>query len=90
MKKVKYLIIGNGIAGLSAAKEIRKKDTNGSITMVSSEPYLTYYRLRLTECLYKECNEEEMLVNNKEWYEENNIEVILNKIVENWILRIIE
>ncbi|NLV75442.1 MAG: NAD(P)/FAD-dependent oxidoreductase [Tissierellia bacterium] len=82
MKKVKYLIIGNGIAGLSAAKEIRKKDANGSITMVSSEPYLTYYRLRLTECLYKECNEEEMLVNNKEWYEENNIEVILNKIVE--------
>lgn len=82
MKKAKYIIIGNGIAGLSAAKEIRRNDLNGSITMVSSESYLTYYRMRLTECLYKEYKEEEMLVNKKEWYEENNIEVVLNKIVE--------
>lgn len=82
MKSTKYLIIGNGIAGLSAAKEIRKNDIDGSITMVSSEPYLTYYRLRLTECLYKEFKDEEILVNNEGWYKENNIEVILNKIVE--------
>ncbi len=82
MKSTKYLIIGNGIAGLSAAKEIRKNDIEGSITMVSSEPYLTYYRVRLTEYLYKEYNDEEILVNKEDWYEENNIEVLLSKIVE--------
>ena len=82
MKSTKYLIIGNGIAGLSAAKEIRKNDIEGSITMVSSEPYLTYYRVRLTEYLYKEYNDEELLVNKEDWYEENNIEVLLSKIVE--------
>lgn len=27
MKNTKYLIIGNGIAGLSAVKEIRKKES---------------------------------------------------------------
>jgi len=82
VENTKYLIIGNGIAGLSAVKEIRKNDTNGSITMVSSEPYLTYYRMRLTECLYKGFKEEEILVNKENWYKENNIEVLLNKIVE--------
>jgi len=43
----KYVIIGNGIAGLSAAQEIRKLDSEGSITIVSSEEYLTYYRVKL-------------------------------------------
>lgn len=50
--------------------------------MVSNEAYLTYYRVRLTECLYKGFKEEEILVNKENWYEENNIEVLLNKIVE--------
>ncbi len=82
MENTKYLIIGNGIAGLSAAKEIRKSDVEGTITMVSSEAYLTYYRLKLTELLHKDFKDEEILVNDENWYKENNIEVILNKIVE--------
>lgn len=82
LKKVDYLIIGNGIAGLSAAKEIRKNDNNGSIIMVSNEPYLTYYRIKLTEYMSKDFNNEDLLVNNENWYEENQIETILSKIVE--------
>lgn len=81
-KKVDYLIIGNGIAGLSAAEQIRKNDESGIITMISNEPYLTYYRVRLTEGICKEFEDEELLVKKEEWYKENDIEVILNKIVE--------
>ncbi|MCF6460187.1 NAD(P)/FAD-dependent oxidoreductase [Clostridium sp. Cult3] len=82
MDKVKYLIIGNGIAGLSAAREIRKLDTEGSITMVTSEPYLTYYRVKLTESLSKDFESEELLVNDEDWYKEKNINVLVSKIVE--------
>lgn len=82
MKNVDYLIIGNGIAGLSAAKEIRKNDENGSIIIVSSEPYLTYYRMKLTEYMAKDFDDEELMVHNSEWYDKFNIECILNKIVE--------
>ncbi len=81
-EKVDYLIIGNGISGLSAAREIRKNDESGSITMVSSEPYLTYYRVKLTECISKNFSKEEFLVNKEDWYKENSIDVILSKIVE--------
>lgn len=82
VKKVDYLIIGNGIAGLSAATEIRKHDKYGSIAMISRESYFTYYRIKLGKYLYKDFDDEELLVNKESWYKEQNINVVLNKIVE--------
>lgn len=78
---IRYLIIGNGIAGLSAAKEIRKNDKEGSILLVSKEPYLTYWRIKLTEAIAMDLNENDFLVNKESWYNENNIEVLLNSEV---------
>ncbi len=83
MKNAKYLMIGNGIAALAAAREIRKTDEVGSVVMVTNESSYTYYRVKLTEYLAKEFNDDELLVSKKEWYDEKNIEVILSKIVEN-------
>lgn len=78
---VKYLIIGNGVAGYEAVKEIRKNDQEGSILMVSEESYLTYYRPRLSEYLSKDFINEDLLINDKSWYEERNIDVLLGKVV---------
>lgn len=82
MEKTKYLIIGNGMAGLAAVREIRKNDKENSITMVTSEPSLTYYRTKLTEYLAKDFKDEDLLVSKEDWYKDNNINVILSKIVE--------
>ncbi|WP_352418419.1 FAD-dependent oxidoreductase [Proteiniborus sp.] len=78
----KYVIVGNGIAGLSAAKEIRNIDKEGNITIITSEEYLTYYRVKLSHYISKSFDDDELLVNKKSWYDENNVEVILGKIVE--------
>lgn len=82
MSNVKYLVIGNGIAGLSAIKEIRRNDKEGTITVVTNEPYHTYFRVKLTELICEDYEEEDLLLNSPEWYEENNIDVRLRKIVE--------
>lgn len=82
MEKAKYLIIGNGIAGLAAAREIRANDEEGVIIMVSNEPTLTYYRVKLTEYISKDFVDEELLVSKENWYQDKNIKVMLRKFVE--------
>ena len=37
MKTYNYLIVGAGIAGVTAAKEIRKHDKEGSILLLGNE-----------------------------------------------------
>lgn len=76
-----YVIIGNGAAGLSAAKAIRERDLTGSIIMISNEPYVTYNRPMLTKSMVAELNAEQIQVEPKEWYEENNIHLLLDKEV---------
>jgi nitrite reductase (NADH) large subunit len=75
---MKILIIGNGIAGLSAAEEIRKKNKEVDIQIISKENYHTYYRTQLSHFLSKDFNVEEIYVKPEKWYIENNIIVHFN------------
>ncbi len=77
-----YVIIGNGTAGLSAAEEIRKKDSNGNITIITNEKHLTYYRIKLSEGISKEFSPKELYVRDEEWYDERNIKVELNRNIK--------
>ncbi|VEJ35111.1 Benzene 1,2-dioxygenase system ferredoxin--NAD(+) reductase subunit [Aedoeadaptatus ivorii] len=46
-----YVIVGCGIAGVTAAKEIRKNDDTGTILLLGDENRDGYYRIKLTELL---------------------------------------
>ncbi|MFR9296789.1 MAG: FAD-dependent oxidoreductase, partial [Aedoeadaptatus pacaensis] len=54
LKKYDYLILGSGVAGVTAAKEIRKKDKEGSILLLGNENERPYFRIELTACLSEE------------------------------------
>lgn len=69
-----YLIIGNGIAGLSATEEIRKKDPQGKILIVSEEKPSTYWRTRLSDLISKDFTDDEIFVKKEPWYNERKIE----------------
>jgi NAD(P)H-nitrite reductase large subunit len=43
----RYVVLGNGVAGISAAQEIRRLDPAGQITIVSDEDALGYSRVML-------------------------------------------
>lgn len=49
-----YIVIGNGVAGTEAAKNIRKRDTSVEIRIFTQEHYPFYSRPRIPELLAKE------------------------------------
>lgn len=78
-----FIIIGNGAAGFYAADAIRQKDSKAYITMISDEGYYSYYRPSLSEYLSQEIPDKKLYLKNKNWFEENKINLKLNIKVEN-------
>ena len=77
-----YLIIGNGIAGTTAAEQIRKQDGKGSITIVADEGVAFYNRMKLNEFISGEVTEGKLLMKKEEWYKEQRIDLKLNTRIE--------
>ena len=74
----RILIIGGGMAGLSAAKAARAQDPRAEITIISAESRLPYYRLRICEYIGQNVDYDKLLINNEEWFEANSIRVELS------------
>ncbi|TNF56128.1 NAD(P)/FAD-dependent oxidoreductase [bacterium] len=74
---MKYVIIGNGVAGTTAASNIRKLDSSGEITILTDEALPFYSRIRLIDYLAGEINEKGLVINKDDWYEKHNINLLL-------------
>ncbi|MBN1102836.1 MAG: NAD(P)/FAD-dependent oxidoreductase, partial [Deltaproteobacteria bacterium] len=72
-----YLIVGNGVAGTTAAEHIRKQDRDGKITIVTEEDMAFYYRVRLPEIISGDLQEEGLLAKKDAWYREQGIDLRL-------------
>ena len=70
------VIVGAGIAGISAAEAVRRTAPDAAITLISRESHAPYYRLNLTRYLAGEIAEDQLPIHPASWYEENRIELI--------------
>jgi NAD(P)H-nitrite reductase large subunit len=75
MQEYKYIIIGGGIAGTTAAETIRKSDTEGSIAIISDEPHPLYSRVLLSKpkWVLGEQPFDNVWLKNEDWYTEHNV-----------------
>lgn len=78
----RYVIVGNGFAGTTAAEQLRKHDPNCSITLFGDEPYTLYNRISLPPMLRKQILEEKVMIRNRVWHDEHRIELHLQTRVE--------
>lgn len=79
----RFLIIGGGIAGVSAAEAIHKYDPKAEITLISEEHNLPYFRMSLTRYLAGEIGRDKLDLHTQGWYLENHINIISDAHVEN-------
>lgn len=74
----RYLILGGGIAAVSAAEAIRSRDEKGTIIMLCGEPYLPINRPMLTKDLEAVARAPQTLsVHDTAWYAERGISLRL-------------
>lgn len=76
-----FVIVGNGASGFYATKAIRERNKTCKITIISNEQELTYFRPSISDKINEEINEDFYVV-DKDWYEENNINLVLNTNVD--------
>ncbi|MBI5582884.1 MAG: NAD(P)/FAD-dependent oxidoreductase [Deltaproteobacteria bacterium] len=78
---MEYIIVGNGVAGTTAAAAIRKNDPSGTIRLITDEAYPFYSRIRLMEYLAGEVDLPKLQIKKDSWYAENRMELIRNERV---------
>ena len=71
----RFLIVGGGIAALSAAAAIRQRNRTGSITMLTEENAKPYYRPVLPLFIGSDLPDEKFLVYGDDWYQRKRVEV---------------
>lgn len=75
------VIIGNSAAGISCSEAVRKYEKQLKITIISKEDYTGYNRCLLSYFLAGDIKEDRLIYRPKKFYQENNIELLLNKKV---------
>jgi NAD(P)H-nitrite reductase large subunit len=71
--QTKYLIIGNSAGGIGAAEAIRQVDREGTLAIVSEEPYPAYSRPLISKYLAGERTVERVLFRPLDFYDQNDI-----------------
>ena len=84
MKKLKLVMIGNGMAGVRTLEELLKLSNElYDITVFGAEPHANYNRVLLSPVLAGEQTFDEIVLNDLNWYQDHNIKLLLNrKVVE--------
>ena len=77
----RYVIIGNGIAGTTAADTLRKNDPNCSIHLLTNEPYPLYNRVSLPRFLQGVIVEQKVMIRDLAWHEQRDITLVTETMV---------
>ncbi len=76
----RVVIIGNGIAGTSAAEQLRRLSASLQIDMITSEPLHFYNRMAIGRLIYGRTGMDGLQLIPDNWYTKNRVEVWRNSI----------
>ncbi len=80
MKKLKLVMVGNGMAGVRTLEELLKiAPERYEITVFGAEPYANYNRIMLSPVLAGEQTIHDIMLNDADWYRQHGITLHLGK-----------
>jgi NAD(P)H-nitrite reductase large subunit len=76
-----YAIIGNGIAGITAAEILRAENAQAVITVIADDPYPAYYRPALKDYLAGRVNEDKLWARPTNFYQKHSIRFLRERVI---------
>jgi NAD(P)H-nitrite reductase large subunit len=76
-----FVIIGDGVAGSSAAETLREEAPDADITVITDEGEALYNRILIKEFAKGKLPAAPISIHEEEWYEERDIDLELNTLV---------
>src|SRR5947209_6321733 len=76
-----FLIVGNGIAGVTAAEILRTEDAAAEITVVADDPGPVYYRPALKDYLGGKIREEKLWARPISFYQDRRVRLLTDRVV---------
>jgi len=73
----RYVVVGNGVAGVTAAQSLVRADPAAEVHIFGEEPYPYYQRPRLWEFLADEIGQQTLYFRSPDWYAAKGIQVHL-------------
>jgi NADPH-dependent 2,4-dienoyl-CoA reductase/sulfur reductase-like enzyme/pSer/pThr/pTyr-binding forkhead associated (FHA) protein len=79
-EQISYLIIGNGIAGVTAAEILRMEDSAASIAVIADDPFPVYYRPALKDYLAGRVYEDKLWARQNSFYQDHTIHFLPERV----------
>ncbi|MBV9279306.1 MAG: NAD(P)/FAD-dependent oxidoreductase [Chloroflexi bacterium] len=78
----RFVIIGNGVAGTTAAEHIRKNDPQADVTLIAGESYPLYNRVALPIFLKGRVAEKNVMMRTREIHQQRGVRLLLDTWVD--------
>lgn len=75
-----YVVVGNGIAGVTAAEILRAEDASAGITVIADDPFPVYYRPALKDYLAGRVREERLWARPASFYQDQRIRFLSARV----------
>ncbi|HEX5126608.1 MAG TPA: nitrite reductase large subunit NirB [Rhodocyclaceae bacterium] len=80
MRKMKLVVVGNGMAGVRTLEELLKIAPDMyDVTVFGAEPHPNYNRILLSPVLAGEMTIQDIILNDLDWYKDNGINLLTGK-----------
>jgi NAD(P)H-nitrite reductase large subunit len=76
-----YVVVGDGIAGSSAAETLRERDPDAEITVLTEEGEPLYNRILIKEFAKGKLPEAPISIHDESWYDDHDVDLRLNTVV---------
>ena len=70
----RVVVVGAGVAGVTASEELRRTLPNAELTLVGDEPYAFYNRMAITRLVSESVSIESLYLNRRDWAETRSID----------------